>query len=127
MKTQLVETCEKPGHHRLRVHPEVDRGNTAENSGPGGYEHPWSSIVPQHRESTNDSDEAEFSIDYAFMTRDGQVELERNMEDKDKVGACQVLVGCDHKSKAIWAMVVREKGPTESTVKWLVGKLDQSG
>ena len=84
-------------------------------------------VAHQHKNSVNESDEAEFSIDYAFMTKEGQVELERNMEEKDKVGACPVLMGSDHRSKAIWAMVVNEKGPTESAVKWLVSKLDQAG
>ena len=75
----------------------------------------------------NESDEAELSIDYAFMTKEGQVELEKTMQEQDKVGACPVLVGSDHRSKAVWAMVVNEKKPTESAVKWIVGKVDKAG
>ena len=61
------------------------------------------------------------------MTRESQLELEKYMRDKDKVGASQVLISCDHRSKAIWAMVVGIKGPTQSAVKWLGGKTDQAG
>ena len=64
-----------------------------------------------------ESDEAEFSIAYAFMTKAGHVILERNMQEQDKVGACPVLVRSDHRSKAAWAMVVHAKGSTESAVK----------
>ena len=49
------------------------------------------------------------------------------MMHKNKVGASPVLIGCDHKSKAIWAMAVNIKGPTQSAVKWLVGKIDRAG
>jgi len=84
-------------------------------------------VAHQHRSSENDSNEAEFSIDYAFMTKEGQFELEKHMRDEDKVGASPVLIGCDHISKAIWAMAVDLKGPTQSAVKWLVGKIDQAG
>ena len=33
-------------------------------------------VAHQHRSSENDSNEAEFSIDYAFMTKESQFELE---------------------------------------------------
>ena len=36
-------------------------------------------------------------------------------------------LGCDHRSKAIWAMATNTKGPTESAVKWFSGKIDQAG
>ena len=49
------------------------------------------------------------------------------MRDEDKVGASLVLIGCDHRSKANWAMAVDIKGPTQSAVKWLVGNIDQAG
>ena len=49
------------------------------------------------------------------------------MRDEDKVGASPVLIGCDHRSKAIWEMAVDIKGPTQSAVKCLVGKIDQAG
>ena len=49
------------------------------------------------------------------------------MQEQDKVGACPVLVGSDHRSKAMWAMVANTEGPTESAVKWFVGKLAQVG
>ena len=38
-----------------------------------------------------------------------------------------MLIGCDHRSKAIWAMAVGLKCPTQSAVKWLVGKIDEAG
>ena len=49
------------------------------------------------------------------------------LRDEDKVGVSQVLIGCDHRSKTIWAMAVDIEGPTQSAVKWLVGKIDQAG
>ena len=84
-------------------------------------------VSHQHRSSTNDNNEAEFSVDYAFMTREGAVEMERDMKEVDKVGATPILVGCDHRSKAVWAMATNMKGPTDSAVKWLTGKIDQAG
>ena len=53
-------------------------------------------VSHQLRLSANDDEEAEFSIDYAFMTREGAVEMERDMKEVDKVGATPILVGCDH-------------------------------
>ena len=61
------------------------------------------------------------------MTREGQFELEKHMRDEDKVGASPVLVGCDHGFKAIRAMAIDIKGPTQSAVKWLVSQIDQAG
>ena len=84
-------------------------------------------VSHQHKASVYESDEAEFSVDYSFMTKEGQVEFGRNLEEQDKIGACPVLVGSDRRSKAVWAMVVNTKGPTESAVKWLVGNFDQAG
>ena len=54
------------------------------------------------------------------MTREGAVEMERDMKDVDKVGATPIIVGCDHQSKAVWAMATSTKGPTDSAVKWLI-------
>ena len=36
-------------------------------------------VAHHHKTVVNESDEAEFSIGYAFMTKEGQVDLERNM------------------------------------------------
>ena len=71
-------------------------------------------VSHQHRSSANDNEDAEFSIDW------GQKEPE-------KIGATPILVGCDHRSKAIWAMATNTKGPTESAVKWLNGKINEAG
>ena len=84
-------------------------------------------VSHQHRSSTNDNNEAEFSVDYAFMAREGSVEMERDMKEVDKVGATPILVGCDHRSKAVWAMATNMKGPTDSAVKWLTRKIDEAG
>ena len=54
-----------------------------------------------------DKDDAEFRVDYAFMTK----ELEKYMSEPEKVGATPILVGRDHRSKAIWAMAVNMKDP----------------
>ena len=84
-------------------------------------------VSHQHRSLADDNEEAELSIDYAFMTREGAVGMDRDMKDVDKVGATPILVGCDHRSKAVWAMATNMKGPTDSAVKWLTGKIDQAG
>ena len=49
-------------------------------------------VSHQHRSSTNDSEEPEFSIDCAFMTREGAIEMERDMKNTDQVGAIPILV-----------------------------------
>ena len=54
-------------------------------------------VSHQHRSSVNDGEEAELSVDYAFMTKEGVVELEKNMNEAEKVGAAPILVGCDHR------------------------------
>ena len=41
-------------------------------------------VAHQHRTSESDNGEADFSVDYAFMTREGQLELEKHMKDEDK-------------------------------------------
>ena len=61
----------------------------------------------QHRSSENDSEEADFSVDYASMTREGAIEMKRDMREIDKVGATPILVGCDHRSKAIWVLATK--------------------
>ena len=61
------------------------------------------------------------------MTREGKFELEKYMRDEDQVGSSPVLIGCNHRSKAIWAMAVDIKGPTQSAGKWFVGKICQAG
>ena len=83
-------------------------------------------VAHQHKTSESDSSEAEFNVDFAFVTREC-LDLKKYMKDEDKVGASPVLIGCDHRSKAIWAMPVDIKGPTQSAVNWLVGKIGQAG
>ena len=53
--------------------------------------------------------------------------MERYMSEPKKLGATPILVGCDHRSKAIGAMALNMKRPTDSAVKWLTGKIDQAG
>ena len=77
--------------------------------------------------SDNDNDDAFFCVDYALMTKEWSVELEKYMSDPEKLRATPILVGCDHRSKTIWAMAVNMKGPIDSAVKWLTGKIDQAG
>ena len=67
-------------------------------------------VSHQHRTSENDNGDAESSVDYAFMTKEGQFELDRNLNEQDKVGAAPVLVGCDHRSKAIWQWQLSSRG-----------------
>ena len=49
------------------------------------------------------------------------------MSEPEKVGATPILVGRDHRSKDIRVMAKNMKGPIESIVKWLTGKIDQAG
>ena len=60
------------------------------------------------------------------MIKKGSIEMEKDMKETDRVGATPILVGCDHRSKAIWAMATNMKGPTDSADKWLSGKIDQA-
>ena len=76
-------------------------------------------VAHHHRKKQGQElDEVESSIDYGFITRDGAIEYERNTAEEEKVGAIPVLVGHDHRSKAIWAVVIDQKGPTPAAVKW---------
>ena len=44
-----------------------------------------------HKKPGQELDEAEFSVDYGFITREGAIEYERNTAETDKVGALPVL------------------------------------
>ena len=61
------------------------------------------------------------------MTLDGQVGYREDLEEKSLQGASPVLIGYDHRSKGVWAMVVDHMGPTDSAVKWVTGKISESG
>ncbi len=47
-------------------------------------------VSHQHRSSSNDNEDAEFSIDCALMTKEGSVESERNLSEPGKIGALRV-------------------------------------
>ena len=66
-------------------------------------------------------------MEYAFITKEGLAEMCRNISESENLGATPILVGCDHRSKATRAMAVNTKGPSDSAVKWLTGKIDQAG
>ena len=80
-------------------------------------------VTHPHRSAEKNLETAEFSIDYGFMTQEG-AQLDDGI---DRVGASPILVGYDHRSKGVWAMAVDRKGPTPSSVEWLVNKLDEAG
>ena len=66
----------------------------------------------QHR-STDKEDytTAEFSLDYAFMTKDGQVGSKEDISDEARLaGATPVNVGYDNQAKWVWAFAVEHKG-----------------
>ena len=84
-------------------------------------------VTHQHKQVEREHDMAEFSIDYGFMTSEGVMDYDRNVEEAERSGATPVLVGYDHQSKGIWAMVVDNKGPTASSVQWLTEKIDKAG
>ena len=84
-------------------------------------------VAHQHRQVDRERDTAEFSVDYGFMTPEGEIDLDKNFESEERSGASAVLIGYDHQSKGVWAMVADHKGPTPSTVKWLTEKIEQAG
>ena len=84
-------------------------------------------ISHQHRISEREGQLAEFSIDYAFMTNGGQVDYACQISEENMPGMCPVVVGYDHKSRGIWALAVDGKGATESAVKWVDKKVNESG
>lgn len=85
-------------------------------------------VSHQHRSSEkSERSHAEFSVDYAFMAEDGQVGRKEELGEDRMKGACPVIVGYDHDSRGIWAMAVDSKGVTESSTKWLDGKINEAG
>ena len=56
------------------------------------------------------------SIDYCFMT-----------PEESEEGMDAILVGYDDKKKGLWEMSVEAKGPVESSVEFLSGKIENSG
>ena len=81
-------------------------------------------VPHQHKSSSNDNEDAEFSIDYAFMAKEASFELERNMSEPEQIGAAPILVGCDHRSRVLKsdqeeliialkkAVAIKRQGPT---------------
>ena len=60
--------------------------------------------------SREDGPEAEFSMDYAFMTNDGQLVRADELSLEEVGKASPVIVGFDKRSESIWAMAVESKG-----------------
>ena len=56
------------------------------------------------------------SIDYCFM-----------VPEESEEGMDAILIGYDNCKRGLWAMSVESKGPTESLVEWLSGKIENSG
>ena len=50
-----------------------------------------------------------------------------NLKEGEKVGACPVLVGHDQRSSSIWTMPVDQNGAVDSSVRFMLEKLGQSG
>ena len=74
-------------------------------------------ISNQHRRGDNaESIGTTVSMDYLFMVPE---EEDENMD--------AVLILYDTNRKSIWTMSVDKKGPTPSTVKWVVDKLEEIG
>ena len=84
-------------------------------------------VSHKHSASREESSGVEFSVDYAFMTADGQVGYREDLEEECLVGASPVIVGYDHGSRSIWAMATDRKGATDSSIKWLDNKINESG
>ena len=61
------------------------------------------------------------------MTQCGQLGYKEDLDEESMQGARPVIVGYDHKSRGVWAMVVDSKGATESSTKWLNGKINEAG
>ena len=74
-------------------------------------------ISNQHRRGDNsEAIGTTVSMDYLFMVPE---EEDENMD--------AVLILYDTNRKSIWTMSVDKKGPTPSTVKWVVDKLEEIG
>ena len=41
-------------------------------------------VSHQHRSSVNDSEDADLSVDYAFMTKEGSIEMEMDVKETEK-------------------------------------------
>ena len=71
-------------------------------------------ISHHHKKTEGEQESAEFGIDYAFMTSDGNICHEDEVDENKLQGATAVIVGHDRQSKGIWAMVVDHKGAQDS-------------
>ena len=74
-----------------------------------------------------DGPEAEFSMDYAFMTNEGKLGYAEDFGSEEIARASPVIVGFDKRSESIWAMAVEAKGVNESSIKWGKERIDESG
>ena len=71
----------------------------------------------QHRSGdTGESLGVTISLDYCFM-----------VPEESEEGMDAILVAYDDKKMGLWAMAVESKGPTESSVKWMSKKIEDSG
>ena len=85
-------------------------------------------VSHQHRAAEKeDNGTAEYGLDYAFMTNDGQIGNAEEIGENRMAGASPVIVGYDRQSKGVWAMAVESKGAQDSSVKWVKNKIDESG
>ena len=82
-----------------------------------------------HRTSDRESrsDIAEFCLDYAFMTEEGNIRYREEIDGVDESGMSPVLIGHGRTSESLWAMVAESKGVTESSLKWAKERIDESG
>ena len=55
-------------------------------TGTGATIEEQANVYRTNRSSVNGNEDAEFSVDYAFMTKEGFIEMERNMKETEKIG-----------------------------------------
>ena len=82
-------------------------------------------VSHQHRRSDKEEkSEAEFCMDYAFMTEEGRVGYAEEV-GAESTGLSPVIVGYDRKSESLWAIVAEAKGLNESSLKRAKEKIDE--
>ena len=68
-----------------------------------------------------------WNMDYCFMGDNLKDDILDDECDEKRKGKLPVLVVYDDCKEAFWTLLVSQKGPTESIVKWSVDRLEDSG
>ena len=66
-------------------------------------------------------------MDYSFIGDNLEDDLLDDQSDEKKKGKLPVLVVYDNCKEAFWTLLVSQKGPAGSVVKWSIGRLEDFG